>query len=62
MAKVLSERDTGVLIEMKKCVNFAVENDITKGLEYEVGIFAKMMRSKLEKKLTAKTQSSQRET
>ena len=62
MAKVLLERETGVLIEMKKCVNFAAENDITKGLEYEVGIFAKMMRSKLEKKLTANTQSSQRET
>ena len=41
---------------MKKCVNFAVENDITKGLEYEVGIFAKMMRSKLaENKPTADT-------
>ena len=47
MAKVLLERDTGVLIEMKKCVNFAVENDITKGLEYEVDTFAKMMRIKL---------------
>ncbi|MGR3293042.1 MAG: enoyl-CoA hydratase/isomerase family protein [Candidatus Scalindua sp.] len=66
MAKVLLERDTEVLIEMKKCVNFAAENDITKGLEYEVGVFAKMIRSKLEKKSTAEsaetttqTQSSQ---
>jgi enoyl-CoA hydratase/carnithine racemase len=56
MAKVLLERDTGVLIEMKKCVNFAAENDITKGLEYEVDVFAKMMRLKLtEKKATVET-------
>ena len=47
MAKMLLERDTGVLIEMKNCVNFAIENDIAKGLEYEVDIFAKMMRRKL---------------
>jgi enoyl-CoA hydratase/carnithine racemase len=56
MAKLLLERETGVLIEMKKCVNFAVENDITKGLEYEVGTFAKMIRSKLaENKVTVET-------
>ena len=32
---------------MKKCINFAAENDILKGIEYEVGLFAEMMRLKL---------------
>jgi len=46
-AKVLMERDSRVLKEMKKCVNYAMENDIFKGIEYEVSIFAEMMRLKL---------------
>lgn len=47
LAKTLLERDTRALKEMKKCINFAVENDILKGIEYEVGLFAEMMRLKL---------------
>src|SRR3989339_275749 len=46
-AKTLLERDARALKEMKKCINFAVENDILKGIEYEVGVFAEMMRLKL---------------
>jgi len=46
-AKTLLERDARALKEMKKCINFAVENDILKGIEYEVGLFAEMMRLKL---------------
>jgi hypothetical protein len=39
---------------MKKCINYAVDHDIRKGIEYEVEIFAEMMRLKLvEKKSTA---------
>ena len=49
-AKTLLERDAGALKEMKKCINYAVENDILKGIEYEVGLFAEMMRLKLAKK------------
>lgn len=47
LAKTLLERDARALKEMKKCVNFAMENDILKGIEYEVGLFAEMMRLKL---------------
>ena len=57
---------------MKKCINYAVDHDIRKGIEYEVEIFAEMMRLKLvEKKSTAnlpeltgqaETQSSQNKT
>ena len=46
LAKTLLERDARALKEMKKCINFAVENDILKGIEYEVGLFAEMMRLK----------------
>lgn len=46
-AKILLERDARALKEMKKCINFAMENDILKGIEYEVGLFAEMMRLKL---------------
>jgi len=35
---------------MKKCINYAVENDILKGIEYEVCLFAEMMRLKLASK------------
>ncbi|MCF6158945.1 MAG: enoyl-CoA hydratase/isomerase family protein [wastewater metagenome] len=52
MAKTLLERDARALKEMKKCVNYAGENDILKGLEYEVGLFAEMMRIKLSNKGT----------
>jgi len=47
LAKTLLKRDAMALKEMKKCINFAVENDIIKGIEYEVGLFAEMMRLKL---------------
>ena len=47
LTKTLLERDARALKEMKKCVNFAMENDILKGIEYEVGLFAEMMRLKL---------------
>ena len=47
LAKTLLKRDARALKEMKKCINFAVENDIIKGIEYEVGLFAEMMRLKL---------------
>ncbi|MDN3514168.1 MAG: enoyl-CoA hydratase/isomerase family protein [Candidatus Brocadia sp.] len=47
LAKTLLERDARALKEMKKCINYAVENDILKGIEYEVGLFAEMMRLKL---------------
>lgn len=47
LAKTLLYRDARALKEMKKCVNFAGENDILKGIEYEVGLFAEMMRLKL---------------
>ncbi len=43
-------------IRMNRGNNFAVENDITKDLEYELGIFAKMMRLKLtENEITLET-------
>jgi enoyl-CoA hydratase/carnithine racemase len=50
LAKTLLERDARALKEMKKSINFAVENDILKGIEYEVGLFAEMMRIKLRNK------------
>ena len=33
----------------EKCINYAVENDILKGIECKVGLFAEMMRLKLVK-------------
>jgi len=53
-AKTLLERDARALKEMKKCINYAVENDILKGIEYEVGLFAEMMRLKLTSKASEK--------
>jgi len=50
LAKTLLERDARALKEMKKCINYAVENDILKGIEYEVCLFAEMMRLKLASK------------
>jgi hypothetical protein len=35
---------------MKKCINYAVDHDIRKGIEYEVELFAEMMRLKLVEK------------
>src|SRR3989339_1067386 len=54
LAKTLLKRDSRALKEMKKCINFAVENDILKGIEYEVGLFAEMMRLKLASKASEK--------
>ena len=50
IAKTLLERDAKAIKEMKKCINFAGENDILKGIEYEVCIFSEMMRLKLTNK------------
>lgn len=50
LAETLLERDARALKEMKKCINFAGENDILKGIEYEVGLFAEMMRLKFSEK------------
>ncbi len=47
LAKTLLERDARALKDIKKCINFAEENDIVKGIEYEVGLFAEIMRLKL---------------
>lgn len=53
-ARKLSENNDIAIHTMKKCVNYAVEHDTRKGIEYEVGLFAEMMRFKLvENKSTA---------
>ncbi len=52
VANTLLERDARPLKEMKKCINYALENDILKGIEFEVGLFAEMMRLKLMQKKT----------
>ena len=66
-ARKLAENSCAAIQNMKKCINYAVDHDIRKGIEYEVEIFAEMMRLKLvEKKssaegveITAQAQSSQ---
>ena len=68
-AELLAENCSKSIQTMKKCINFAMEHDTREGIEYEVGLFAEMMRLKLvENKLTAprtkgaedkKTQDSQ---
>ncbi|HHT9106403.1 MAG TPA: enoyl-CoA hydratase/isomerase family protein [Candidatus Wujingus californicus] len=50
IAKTLLERDVKAIKEMKKCINFAGENDIIEGIEYEVSLFSEMMRLKLTNK------------
>jgi len=53
-ARKLAENNCTAIQNMKKCINYAVDHDIRKGIEYEVEIFAEMMRLKLvEKKSTA---------
>ena len=62
-AGVLAENSSRSIETMKKCINFAMEHDTREGIEYEVGLFAEMMREKLvENKLTVKMQSSQNKT
>lgn len=46
-AGVLAENNDTAIHNMKKCINFAMENDTKKGIKYEVGLFAEMMRKKL---------------
>ena len=59
-ARKLAENNDTAIQTMKKCINYAVDHDIKKGIEYEVELFAEMMRLKLvDKKLTAKAGSSQ---
>lgn len=56
-ARKLAENNDISIQNMKKCINYAVDHDVRKGIEYEVELFAEMMRLKLaEKKHTAKTQ------
>lgn len=55
-ARKLSENNCTAIQNMKKCINYATDHDIRKGIEYEVAIFAEMMRLKLvEKKSTTET-------
>jgi len=59
----LAENNDTAIQTMKKCINYAVDHDIRKGIEYEVELFAEMMRLKLVEKRSAsslaKAQSSQ---
>jgi len=59
-AHKLAENNDIAIQNMKKCINYAVDHDVRKGIEYEVELFAEMMRLKLvEKQITAKAGSSQ---
>ena len=62
-ARKLAENNCTAIQTMKKCINYAVDHDIRKGIEYEVELFAEMMRLKLVEKKSAsalaKAQSSQ---
>ncbi|OHB48390.1 MAG: hypothetical protein A2106_00225 [Planctomycetes bacterium GWF2_40_8] len=62
-ARKLAENNDTAIQTMKKCINYAVDHDIRKGIEYEVELFAEMMRLKLVEKrsdtVLAKVQSSQ---
>ncbi len=59
-ARKLAENNDTAIQTMKKCINYAVDHDIKKGIEYEVKLFAEMMRLKLvEKKLIENAGSSQ---
>ena len=46
-AGMLAENNDTAIYTMKKCINYAMDNDTKKGIEYEVGLFAEMMRRKL---------------
>jgi hypothetical protein len=43
----LAENNDTAIYTMKKCINFAMDHDTREGIEYEVGLFAEMMRRKL---------------
>ena len=49
-ARKLAENSNTAIQTMKKCINYAVDHDIRKGIEYEVELFAEMMRLKLVEK------------
>jgi enoyl-CoA hydratase/carnithine racemase len=54
LAGDLSENNDVAIRTMKKCINFAMDHDVKEGIEYEVDLFAEMMRRKLvENKQTA---------
>ncbi len=46
-AGMLAENNDTAIYTMKRCINYAMDNDTKKGIEYEVGLFAEMMRRKL---------------
>ena len=46
-ARKLAENNDTAIQNMKKCINHAMDHDVRKGIEYEVKIFAEMMRLKL---------------
>ena len=46
-AGMLAENNDTAIYTMKKCINFAMDHDTREGIEYEVGLFAEMMRRKL---------------
>ncbi|MHC4267589.1 MAG: enoyl-CoA hydratase/isomerase family protein [Planctomycetota bacterium] len=52
-ARKLAENNCAAIQNMKKCINYAVDHNIRKGIEYEVEIFAEMMRLKLVEKKSA---------
>ncbi len=55
-ARKLAENNDTAIQNMKKCINYAMDHDVRKGIEYEVELFAEMMRLKLaEKKITVET-------
>jgi len=49
-ARKLAENNDTAIQNMKKCINYAMDHDVRKGIEYEVKIFAEMMRLKLVEK------------
>jgi enoyl-CoA hydratase/carnithine racemase len=46
-AGILAENNDKAIQTMKKCINYAMDHDTRQGIEYEVGLFAEMMRLKL---------------
>ncbi|MBC8553613.1 MAG: enoyl-CoA hydratase/isomerase family protein [Candidatus Brocadiales bacterium] len=59
LARKLAKNNDIAIENMKKCINYAVDHDIRKGIEYEVELFAEMMRLKLvEKSLTESTRTA----
>ena len=49
-ARKLAKNNDISIENMKKCINYAVDHDTRKGIEYEVELFAEMIRVKLAEK------------